>query len=173
MDQNHYINSYIDTTIGVLHEYLTQILQLKTQLKLAQEVIAEKERINVEQDAAIGEQNKIIEEAYQKLDEQIASGSNELNNARAENQRLINEMDALRRETEAVNQKASHMESCLKTVVDLKKQLQNRDTIIGELEANVKDLQSKLENKEIPVSTKKPKTTVATKKKVAESEDDF
>lgn len=43
MDSGKYINAYVETISGTLHEYLNNILQLKAQLKIAEEMIGEKD----------------------------------------------------------------------------------------------------------------------------------
>jgi predicted RNase H-like nuclease (RuvC/YqgF family) len=142
MDQTKYINTYIDVTMGTLHEYLSQMLQLKTQLKIANELLAEKEKTMVEQDRIIGEQNQIIAEVDAQNDTKTG-----------ENQTLQNEVTALR-------SKAAHMDACMKSVVDLKKEVQLRDAKILELERKLnppkKPINRKKAKTEEPVKVEKP-----------------
>ena len=42
-DQGKYINHYVDNAVGMLHEYISQILQLRTQVKVQADLIQEKE----------------------------------------------------------------------------------------------------------------------------------
>ena len=130
MDANKYINTYVDTAIGTLQEYLIQILQFKTQLKLVNDMILEKDRVIAEKEQAfvdcdrlVGEQNQII----QALDAQIEHHSNEINSIRVELSGLIEENTGLKN-------KSTHIESCLKTVGDLKAILGEKDKKIAELE---------------------------------------
>ena len=42
-DQGKFINTYIDVLIGTIHETLNSTFQLKTQLKIANDLLAEKD----------------------------------------------------------------------------------------------------------------------------------
>ena len=44
-DSNKFVNSYIETCMNTLQENLASIVQLKTQLKLANDLIAEKDAV--------------------------------------------------------------------------------------------------------------------------------
>ena len=44
-DSNKFVNSYIETCMNTLQENLANIVQLKTQLKLANDLIAEKDAV--------------------------------------------------------------------------------------------------------------------------------
>lgn len=189
MDANKYINTYVDTTVGVLHEYLSQILQLKTQVKIANDVVAEKDATITEQDRVIGEQNKIIEEVDTELDTLKSNSSvEELSAAKAENTNLhnekqillgdiqnlknmnvglqnekydlLNQVQSLQNEIAALKQKASHIDSCMKTVTELKKEVLDRDAKILELEERLnppkKAINKKKANVEEPIKVSKP-----------------
>lgn len=45
MDQQKYINTYVDKSVGMLHEYVSMILQLRTQLHIANDLIKEKDQV--------------------------------------------------------------------------------------------------------------------------------
>jgi hypothetical protein len=44
-ESNAYVNAYIDSAIGLIHEKINVVLQLKTQLKMANDIVAEKDSI--------------------------------------------------------------------------------------------------------------------------------
>ena len=43
--QQRFINIYVDKAVGMLHEYLATIIQLRTQLQLANDLLQEKEQV--------------------------------------------------------------------------------------------------------------------------------
>lgn len=45
MDQQKYINTYVDKSIGMLHEYVNMVIQLRTQLHIANDLIQEKDQV--------------------------------------------------------------------------------------------------------------------------------
>jgi predicted RNase H-like nuclease (RuvC/YqgF family) len=116
------------------------VLQLKTQLKIANELLAEKEKAMVEQDRIIGEQNQIIADVDAQNDTKTS-----------ENQTLQNEKQTLQNEVNALRSKTAHMDSCMKSVVDLKKEVQIRD-------AKILELEQKLNPPKKPINRKKAKT---------------
>jgi predicted RNase H-like nuclease (RuvC/YqgF family) len=44
-DQSKYINTYIENSIGMIHEYVGLVLQARTQAKIANDIVAEKDAI--------------------------------------------------------------------------------------------------------------------------------
>lgn len=44
-DQSTYINTYIEFAVDTAHSYLNEVLQLKTQLKMSNELVAQKEHV--------------------------------------------------------------------------------------------------------------------------------
>jgi D-aminopeptidase len=42
---NKYVNAYIDTSVGMINEYITKYIQVQAQLKVANDIIAEREGI--------------------------------------------------------------------------------------------------------------------------------
>ena len=44
-DNNKYVNLYIENTLGLVHQYLNDILQLKTQNKILTDLVSEKDQV--------------------------------------------------------------------------------------------------------------------------------
>ena len=42
---NKYVNAYIDTSVGMINEYITKYIQVRAQLKVANDIVAEREGI--------------------------------------------------------------------------------------------------------------------------------
>ena len=44
-DQNKYINTYIDIALGTVHDYLNTLLQTKTELRIANDLVSERDQV--------------------------------------------------------------------------------------------------------------------------------
>lgn len=111
-DPNKFINTYIDTIIAALHEQLGSGLQLKTQLKLANDLLQEK-------DSIISQLNNEIEN--------IKITENYTKSVQAE---LVYCQDKLRIAEEshnALKTKVSHMDTLTKQLTDMKNEIKIRD----------------------------------------------
>lgn len=116
MDNAKFINTYIDLVTGTLHEYLGSVLQLKTNLKITQEIVEA--------------QNNKIQELEQQLKDTTLNKDSYIN----ELQGKVNELTIRCNELE---NKASHVDSFSKTVVDLKDMVKQRDATIAELQSKL------------------------------------
>lgn len=109
VDQNNFINSYIDVTINSLIEYVKANLQLQTQLKVANDTIQQKDGII----AALNEQinqNRVAED-------------------------WKNKYEACEQNYSASMNKLSHMDTLLKQVIDMKKIINDQNETIAKLSA--------------------------------------
>jgi uncharacterized phage infection (PIP) family protein YhgE len=136
-DPNKFINTYIDTTIATLHEYVGSSLQLKTQLKLANDLL-------LERDAAISKLTDEKDAAVSRLTSEIES----INNSFSTNQdntetmkvALLSCQDKLRIAEEshsAISSKVSHMDTLLKQLSDMKNEIKTRDDQIASLNTDI------------------------------------
>lgn len=131
MNDNKFVNSYIETCINTLQENLNNTLQLKTQLKVANDMIAEK-------DVAIGnllrelEDKKNVETLYHAL----------LETNRAMNDELL-----------GLRNKVTHLDTALRQVAEMKTMLLIKDKEIAAL----KNVESEVTN---VVQVKKKKKEV-------------
>ena len=124
-DQNKFINTYIDNAVGLIHEQVTNILHLKTQLKLSQDALAGK-------DAEIEALNsKIVEleDIIKQKDEQVSKTSVD----EQEYQRAISNADSWKSSYDAMVNKVSHMDTLLKQISEMKRQLKDKDIEIDRL----------------------------------------
>ena len=120
MDQNRYINAYVDIVIGQLHEMLSNNLQLKTQNKLANEIIQEKDNL-------IGElQNRI--NAVQNNDSDVQKAKEQVKHWEDSYHTML--------------AKTSHMDTLLNQVRDMKTIILEKDQIILKLNEKIEDLQT-------------------------------
>lgn len=131
MDQNKYINTYIDIVVGQLHEYLNTNLQLKTQAKLANDLIQEKDQI-------IG-----------NLQNQLSSIQNNDNDVRVAKDQAKHWEDSYH----AMTNKVAHMETLLNQLKEMKNIIQEKDKIIVDLNEQIEEL--KMPKKVINTKVKK------------------
>lgn len=139
-DPNKFINTYIDTVIATLHEQLGSSLQLKTQLKLANDLL-------IERDATISQLSAEIENirtnysANQEINEQAKS-------------ELLSCQDKLRIAEEshsAIKNKLSHMDTLLNQVTEMKREIQLRDETISNKDVKIAELLEKIKKLENPI----------------------
>lgn len=163
-DTNTYINVYIDHAMGMIHEQINTILQLKTNLKVATDLIKQKDEII----ATFDNQIKNVE-----------NSNNELNKSREDYSRLEQECNALRN-------KASNFDSLANQFNELKHELTkkiqecgslqqeifNRDNDINQLRLEIEEVKNPqvdtINNKVV----KNPKKTKVETNKL-EEDDDF
>lgn len=127
MDQNKFINTYIDIAINTLQDYIKANLQLQTQIKVNEFVVAEKDQT--------------IASLNQKLTE----------NKTAEDWKT--KYDAAEVNYSAILGKLKHMDGLLNQVNDMKKLIITKDAQIDILNKEIEELKSP--KKVINTKTKK------------------
>lgn len=155
-DQNKYINAYVDHAVGMLHENLTTVLQLKSQLRVANELVVEKE--------------KTISSLQSELD-QSKSSLTDKNSA-------IQNAQKWEADYNAMKNKVSHMDTLLHQMNDMKKTIIDKDAsynsmviakdetykkIIAEKDAEIELLKTKI------ASLQSLKKTINRKKPIVEN----
>ncbi len=120
MDQNRYINAYVDIVIGQLHEMLSSNLQLKTQNKLANEIIQEKDNLIVD------------------MQNQLNVAQNNNNDVQAARENAKKWEDSYH----TMVNKVAHMEILLNQVKDMKTIILEKDKTILKLQQNIEDLKT-------------------------------
>ena len=147
-DPNKFINTYIDTTIATLHEYVGSSLQLKTQLKLANDLLVERDatitQLTSEKDTAL---EKLINEkdaTVSKLTSELENINNNFSatqgNTETMKAALLSCQDKLKIAEEshsAITSKVSHMDTLLKQLSDMKNEIKTRDTQISSLNTDL------------------------------------
>lgn len=146
-DPNTYINAYIDHAMGMIHEHINTILQLKTNLKVATDLIRQKDEIIA-----------TFENQMKNLD----NSNNELNKSKEEYVRLEQECNALRN-------KASHFDSLVNQFNGLKDELTKKIQECNDLKVQIEEL--KKPQVEVINNKVTKKTKVESKK--LEDNDDF
>jgi ribosomal protein L29 len=141
-----YFNAYVDSAVGIIHENLSLILQLKAQLKVANDLLAEKDGFITSQ---ISERDKTID-----------SLSNELTNLRTQSvdvEEVKKNAKFWEDSYHAMNNKVAHMETLTKQYNELKTQF---FTVSEELRV------ANLKVEELENANKAPKKVLNTKNNV-------
>ena len=120
IDQNTYVNTYIEITLNTLMDQIKANLQLQTQIKFNELVIAEKEQ-------AIANLTKQVNE-----------------NVLAENWKA--RFEAVEVNYAAATNKLAHMDTLMKQLSEMKKMIQDRDAEIEALKSPKKTLNKKNDN---------------------------
>lgn len=146
-DQGKFINTYIDVIIGSVHEMLNTTYQVKTQLKMANDIISQKD----EEIASLREHIENSQRSESAISDTIKSNNEEIN-------RLRSSISSLESENTALKTKQSHFDSSIQQIIEMKNEIKKRDSIILEKEKQIEELNFKLEEE------KKKKTMKEVKK---------
>jgi chromosome segregation ATPase len=131
-DANKFINTYVDIAVGIVHDNLNIILQLKTQLKLANDLTLEKDQVisNLESEV----------ERYKSENSKINSLENNARN-------WENEYNSMKN-------KVTHMDTLSNQYNDLKNQFLLKEKEIESLKQNIEKLKSDKKKQSVSVPKK-------------------
>lgn len=144
-DANKYVNAYIDFAVSQLHENLNVILQLKTQAKMANDLVSEKDTI-------------------------IAKLTQDLETNKTDNQEIVKLRDQARKWEDAHNAavgKVAHLDTALSQIAQMKNEIIERDKTIKSLQDEIAILKTPLPKKAL--NNKVKKETINTLPQVKES----
>ncbi len=158
-----YFNAYVDSAVGIIHENLNLILQLKAQLRVANELISEKD--------------SVINSQLAEKDNTINSLSSEITNLR--NQSV--DMEEAKRNAKhwedsyhAINNKVAHMENLTKQYNELKAQFFTVSEELKLAKLKIEELQNVNKVPKKVLNTKSPLRVDKTEEKTKETlTDDF
>lgn len=111
-----YFNAYVDSAVGVIHEYVASTLQLKAQLRIANELLAEKDA----KIAAITSEAETLRTQIDSFYNQVSEAENLKNVQNDEIQNLKNVSSNWENQYNAVLQRVSHMETLTNQYNELK-----------------------------------------------------
>jgi chromosome segregation ATPase len=129
-DSNAYVNAYIDHAVGMIHENVNVVLQLKTQVKITNDLLSEK-------DAVIGSLMSQLESLKNNADEMADLREN------------------ARRWEESFNTmatKASHIDTALGQIAQMKAEIKDRDAKIVKLEEKLNLTKKTINTKNRPIA---------------------
>lgn len=130
-DTNAFVNAYIDHAVGMIHENVSAILQLKAQLKIANDLIAEK-------DAAIGSLAAQLESSKINTDEMSV---------------LRDQARHWEDKHNSMVGRISHLDTALSQIAQMKKEILDRDDKISKLEEKLNPTKKTINTKKSKVVT--------------------
>lgn len=119
-DQNAYINAYVDNSVGMLHEYVTQVLQLKTQLKVTSDMVAGKDATI----SALGEEIERIKGELNSYKSQVGDNNQQINQSRSDAIKWEKEYNEMKNKVSLVDNLTSQMNEMKKMIIDKDKEIQ-------------------------------------------------
>jgi chromosome segregation ATPase len=139
-DPNKFINTYIDTTIATLHEYVGSSLQLKTQLKLANDLLVERDEIITQ-----------LSSEVENLKNNFSTNQDDSDSTKKALTLCQDKLKIAEESHNAISSKVSHMDNLLKQLSDMKNEIKTRDDRIASLNNDLvtKETQLLSCNKEI------------------------
>ena len=121
---DRYYNAYVDSAVGVIHEHIASLLQLKAQVRVANELLSEKDRLLMEKDTFISSlQNDITVIKDQTF----------------ETEKLKNDAKYWEDSYHGVMNKVSHMETLTSQFNDMKRQFLSKCEEFDNLNAQYKE----------------------------------
>lgn len=136
-DSSKYINNYIDILMGTLHENLATLIQTKTQLKVVNDVISERDATI----AALSNEISMLKSNSSIEKENITKNNEELEELRRINTHLENEVNFLQNEVVNLRQNNTNQEDSVRKSNEELERLRARNT---ELEGSFISLQGKI-----------------------------
>lgn len=117
MDQNKFVNCYIETMMNTLNETTAQLIQLKTQLKITTDTLTEKDNVINDLSNKLS-QNQFAEKNYHENIQKI--------------QNLENELHVQRNKT-------SHMDTLIGQLNQMKVEIQEKNLIIEQNKIKIEE----------------------------------
>lgn len=179
MSDSKFFNTYIDVIIGTLHEQLNTVLQLKTQQKITNDLIREKDEVIAS-----------LQQQIQSLSESDESNRSAKDSLSAEMESLRNNAKIWEDSYNGMKNKISHMDTLTNQLNQFKqdliaknneiesvkgqfiKDLEKKNDEINHLKTEIANLKSKPTTKESQKETVKPpvKEEINNKSKVVKQE---
>lgn len=117
-DQSAYVNAYIENIMGMVHDQLNQIIQLKTQIKVTEPLLSQKEALITDLSSKVS--------SSQHTETEVATLKEKLRIAEDSYHALTN--------------KVSHMDTLMAQIVEMKKTIQEKDRLLVEKDKEIERL---------------------------------
>lgn len=168
--QQKYINTYIEHAIGMLHEYVNMVVQLKTQLKIVNDLIKEKDEV-ISSLQEQNESNKHSSEEVEKANANARSWEEQFNAMKGKVSILDTLTNQFNDAKKMVLEKNQEIQRLTSEIDGLRPQISERNTQIENLTQELDNVRKEVERltKENEKLTPKPiekKATVTAPKKV-------
>lgn len=128
-DTNKYVNTYIENSISMLHEYVNTVIQLKTQLKLVNDLIKEKDEVI----SSLQEQN-----------ESNKHDVNEISQANANAKSWEEQYNAMKNKVSIIDTLTSQFNDAKKMVLEKNQEIQKLTSEIDVLKPQLTDKEQQI-----------------------------
>ena len=183
-DQNKYINTYIDIALGTVHDYLNTLLQTKTELRIANDLVSQRDQVISALQTEL-EQEKLYHTELDDARSNAVRWENEVNNLK----NSVSNFDTLTNQYNTLKQaivERDHEIAALKTeneelktkVKELSKyekiaKKEEKKSAVSPVAVPKKDINKEISSVETtPLSMPTPKPVTVTNK-VEQETDDF
>jgi chromosome segregation ATPase len=117
-DQSAYVNAYIENIMSMVHDQLNQIIQLKTQIKVTESLLSQKESTIAD------------------LTSKVSTSQHTESEVKTLKEKLKVTEDSFH----ALTNKVSHMDTLMNQIVEMKKIIQEKDRLLAEKDQQIQDL---------------------------------
>lgn len=146
MDDQKFMNAYVDNAVGTIHEYINVILQLKTKLKIASDIVLEKDEMMNSLRAEL-ERQKHSGEELTEANRNAKSWEEQYNSMKSK----VAHMDTLSNQYNDLKRKYVEQEQ---TIVDLKVQANKEIDSLKAKIAKLTEKPNKVSSKKAVINTK-------------------
>jgi chromosome segregation ATPase len=147
-DQSKYINTYIEHSIGMIHEYVSLVLQARTQAKLANDIVAEKDATISFLDEQVQTFKSELEKNRNELNQTVTTSNEQINRSRADASKWEHEYNSIKA-------KAEHTDTLVAQINEMKQMVITKNKEIEDLKKQIENL-----TKPAPVKTPSPKKVI-------------
>ena len=163
MSSEKYINYYIETLVSTLTDCVVRNVSLQANAKVTDEVIQDQQKKNAGLEKQIEELFSVVEESKQQkvqnenatiqsLQQQLQQKTEEVDKLNVE----LNSVAAIRKQYEAAKGQLTHLDNFRNEIVKARTEIR---TLTDNYEAQIKELNSKIESLQKSLKRKKQKET--------------
>ena len=163
MSSEKYINYYIDTLVSTLTDCVVRNVSLQANAKVTDEVIQDQQKKNAGLEKQIEELLSVVEQSKQQkvenenatiqsLQQQLQQKTEQVDSLNVE----LNSVAAIRKQYEAAKGQLTHLDNFRNEIVKARNEIR---TLTDNYEAQIKELNAKIENLQKSLKRKKQKET--------------
>jgi chromosome segregation ATPase len=141
MEHNEkFVSAYIDSALGLLHQNINTIVELKARVKILEDIVNEKNDVITKLDGTIGALNeekknitKTIDDLYLEKEKFKIEFSKKNNNLIEEIRTLKEKLKTVEEKYEIIQQKSTHMSTYESQIKEMKKEILSKNDEILKL----------------------------------------
>jgi len=136
-DQNKYINTYVDVTVGTVHELLNQVLQLKTEARLANDLVSERDQVI----SALQNEKEQIVSNLQEEQERNRVDHDKVNQANQQARTWESEVNSLKHKADNYDLLVNQFNDLKRDFLAKRNELESMQKELDEAKVKIKELQ--------------------------------